>query len=86
MALPIVPYSKILVESIRNEDWRQFAREPGYGARYVLTRVRVLAIAVPDALTACVDALAGQGCEYPRLERTAQVIAAQTQRIHDTAV
>ena len=52
----------------------------------MLTRVRVLAIAVPDALTACVDALAGQGCEYPRLERTAQVIAAQPQRIHDTAV
>jgi serine/threonine-protein kinase HipA len=69
------------IDSVQGEDWRIFAGQAGYAARFVINRVVAMAQQLPDLLEATCNELVEQGCDTRRIGRAAELIAENARRI-----
>lgn len=73
------------IDGIDAEDWRRFAGQAGYAARFVQRRAAELAGAVLDAMDAVGRTLIGQGAEPARIERAAAAIDRNARRLREAS-
>lgn len=69
------------IDAIDRDDWRRFAEECGYGAPFVLRRVRALADAVHGRLDQVEDDAIAAGADAARLAHLLPIVRAQVDRI-----
>ena len=73
------------VEAITAEDWRAFAIQSQYAARFVLNRVVGMADALRDCLDAVGDQLIEQGCDGKRIASAIQLIGNNVRQLQALA-
>lgn len=69
------------IDAITADDWRQFARACGYGAKFVLERVRTLAQAVIGQLPRSAASIIEHGGDPTRLQRAVAVLTEHAKRV-----
>lgn len=72
------------IDSVQPDDWRTFAGQAGYGARFVINRVVAMAQQLPGLLEATCDELMEQGCDTRRIGRAAGLVAENARRMLDS--
>jgi len=69
------------IDAVGAGDWRQFAEQAGYAARFVQRRVAELAGATLDAMAVAGQALVEQGAGQARIERAAAAVDRNARRL-----
>lgn len=73
------------IDAITAEDWRIFAGQSQYAARFVLNRIGEMAAALLDIVHAVGDELITQGCDGKRMTAASRILESHMRRLQALA-